>query len=151
MKFPFHIYLDKLEGVAKAALANRPGLWQSPMAPMQNLRRVIVKPFANLYDEVAIAQGVPPAAMRHIVESQPRVMIALIGMIRLLVDRVAGHENELRAAHVLLQRARRWVPDPKLGDEIETVLRLPGGTAKLEAEVDSEGLRSLDYEIEVPE
>lgn len=152
MKFPFHVYLDKFEGVAKDAAAAAPGLWASPRAPVGNLRQVTAPGAPGLSARVhVIAEYVPPTVMRHIVESQPRVIIALIGMIRVLVDRVAKHEGDLRSAHALLQRARQWVPDPKLGDEIDTMLRLPCGTVQLSAEVDGEGVRSLDFEIEVPE
>lgn len=137
MKFPFHVYLVKLEEVATAAAAKAPGLWASPRAPMASLRRIEHRDPAHADVTVmrTIAEHVPAEVMRHVVESQPRVLLALIGVVRALAERLAKQEDGLREARALLQRARRWVPDPKLNDDIDIMLRLPVGGGSLEIEV----------------
>lgn len=96
MKFPFHVYLDKLERVARAAAERAPGLWSSPRSPVGNLKQIVhQEPRADVNSTRAIAEYVPPEVMRHIVESQPRILLALIGVIRVLAERVAELEARL--------------------------------------------------------
>lgn len=153
MKFPFHVYLVKLEEVATAAAAKAPGLWASPRAAIQSLRRIEHQDIdhKDVVVRRTIAEYVPAEVMHHIVESQPRVLLAVIGVVRALAERLAKQEDGLREARAMLQRARRWVPDPKLNDEIDTMLRLPVGRARVEVEKNDDRLSSIDLEIEVPE
>lgn len=103
MKFPFRVYLDKLEGVAKAAPQ---GMWSSPRASLLSLRQIVAVGSSGLpNDQRVLAEYVPAEAMRHIVESQPRAIIALIGTIRVLADRVAELER-----HTLAPGAQGRIP-----------------------------------------
>lgn len=137
MKFPFHVYLVKLEEVATAAAAKAPGLWASPRAAIQSLRRIEHQDIdrRDVVVRRTIAEYVPAEVMHHIVESQPRVLLALIGVVRVLAERLAKQEDGLREARAMLQRARRWLPDQKLCAEIDTMLRIPVGGGALEIEV----------------